>query len=1626
MSKPARILTIAAACVGGVMAVVIAAVIVILQTSWFANFAKNQIVSIVEDSTGGSAQLGSFEFDLQHLTIRLRNCVLHGTEPKGADPLLRVAVIELKLKFFSGIAHAIDLNYLGIQQPQVNLILLPDGTTNIPQPKTTASNGNPLETVVNLKVNKFEVQSGLIQAADRKTEFRAKGENLRALLNYDAANPGYTGTLAINPLLLDLGNRTPLGVNVNIPVAITKNSMRVEGATLTTQQSQIGLTASFQNVNAPVITAQMKADVSLPEIQRSIAMPIDANAAGAPKALTAELAFNISEKTKTIQVQRASVVLGKTTLQASSRAEPSSNESIDFNANLALGELAKLMKLDAVQIGGALRANGSATLDAKNDYSVNGTIDSQGLSIGSGTTKVSNVSLSSPFHVDPNLLSMQGLKLNVLGGSLAAKIFIEKMQQLSIEGELRNFSLPSLASAFMGRRLGYDGTIEGSLNAQGNLKAKGTAGYTAAARLRIVPGARGVPVSGRLDANYVGTTGAVELGQSYIALPHSRLDIVGTLGQHVDLNLVSRNLNDFLPAANFETNKPATSFPVMLHGGAATVTAQITGKLSAPQVRAQAAIKQFSIEQQPFDEFALSLMASPQEAVIQNGVLRGKDFESSFNASLRLTKWEPLPRSPVTADLTISKGSIVDLLSLAGQDPTTGSGQLTADAHIRGTYGNPLGTATAQVLNGSAYSQPFQRLYANVNLSDRLITLSNLQLDSAGGEVTANGTFQHPPDNLLTGYAQLHLAVNHVQLAQVKPLQKEGAVAGLVRVTADASANVVNNGAQSEIAVSNISADVAANSLAVQNQPAGDLTGTARTVNGAVTYNLTSNFAGSKVRVHGHTQLTKDYPTVADAAIQNLSIANALQLAGQTSIPASGTLSANAHVSGTLSAPSANLSFTLANAKLYQEPVERLEGSVQYSSTLVDIRSIKLNVPAGSVNLSGRFSHAVNDFNNGALTLKVNSSPLQVAKIEHVEAQKPGLAGTLQLAADLSATLRQRNGTRSVFFSNLNADGSLRDVRMNATHLGNATVTAHTTGSNLNFQVDSNLAQSRVHGSGQAQLTGDYPVRASLTFANLKYSNLAPLFSIETSELVPLDALVEGEASVDGSVLNFDTLSGQLRLNRLNVGTIPQSSPTGAPPVRRVELQNQGPIIVELNRSVVRVKQLRITGPGTTISASGGMSLKNADTPLALTLAGNVDLGVLQDIDREFYSSGALALDATLRGSLSQPLINGRIELKNANVNYINAPNGLSNGNGVVLLNGTGATIQSLTGQSGGGTISAAGFVGFTGQALTYNLKATANRVRVLYSGVSVVSNANLSLIGNTRRSRLGGTVTVTRIGYTSSSDAGSLLSIASTPPSAVSTPSPLLAGLHLDIHILTAPGIRVISTYTQTMDVVANLTLRGTAERPGMLGRINVTNGQLVFFGNTYTVNTGTINFYDPTAIEPILNVSLETIAQGVDVVIGLSGSIDDLKLTYRSDPPLTFEQIVQLLATNTTPANPVIAAQQPPVQQQSFSQMGGSALLAQAVANPLANRVQRVFGLTQFNIDPSFSGANGQPGAKVTLRQQVTSNITFTYITDVSETNAQIFRIQWDFTHKLSAVALRDFNGTVSVQILYKFTRR
>jgi len=90
--------------------------------------------------------------------------------------------------------------------------------------------------------------------------------------------------------------------------------------------------------------------------------------------------------------------------------------------------------------------------------------------------------------------------------------------------------------------------------------------------------------------------------------------------------------------------------------------------------------------------------------------------------------------------------------------------------------------------------------------------------------------------------------------------------------------------------------------------------------------------------------------------------------------------------------------------------------------------------------------------------------------------------------------------------------------------------------------------------------------------------------------------------------------------------------------------------------------------------------------------------------------------------------------------------------------------------------------------------------------------------------------------------------------------------------------------------------------------------------------------------------------------------------------------------------------------------------------VTSPVTNRLSKLFGITNIKIDPLVQGITNTPQARVTLEQQISRDITITYITNLSQTSEQIFRLEWALSRQFSVVALRDDNGEFGIDFQYK----
>ena len=103
------------------------------------------------------------------------------------------------------------------------------------------------------------------------------------------------------------------------------------------------------------------------------------------------------------------------------------------------------------------------------------------------------------------------------------------------------------------------------------------------------------------------------------------------------------------------------------------------------------------------------------------------------------------------------------------------------------------------------------------------------------------------------------------------------------------------------------------------------------------------------------------------------------------------------------------------------------------------------------------------------------------------------------------------------------------------------------------------------------------------------------------------------------------------------------------------------------------------------------------------------------------------------------------------------------------------------------------------------------------------------------------------------------------------------------------------------------------------------------------------------------------------------------------------------------------------------SALQTGANTVLGQAIS-PVSNRLSKLFGITNIKIDPLVQGITNTPQARLTLEQQISRDITVTYITNLSETSEQIFRFEWALSQHYSVIALRDDNGEFGLDLQYK----
>ncbi len=479
-------------------------------------------------------------------------------------------------------------------------------------------------------------------------------------------------------------------------------------------------------------------------------------------------------------------------------------------------------------------------------------------------------------------------------------------------------------------------------------------------------------------------------------------------------------------------------------------------------------------------------------------------------------------------------------------------------------------------------------------------------------------------------------------------------------------------------------------------------------------------------------------------------------------------------------------------------------------------------------------------------------------------------------------------------------------------------------------------------------------------------------------------------------------------------------------------LRNDGPIHVTLDRRNIEIHNLQLAGENTQLRVLGKVGLR--DERIQLQATGNADLGILQGFFRDVRGSGRAELRAAVDGPLRTPAFTGSAIITNGRVRHLSLPNALDNINGAIRFDSRGIQLDEVTASMGGGPIQFGGRINLDGYLPgDLNVLVTGQDMHLRYpEGIQSIVDVDLALRGNMKAPVVGGIVNVQSAVWTRRLDApGSIFDLAARAASSVDagTQAADIAApvpIRFDLEI-KAPNAFRMDTNLIRLTASADLNLRGTYEKPVLLGHAEVDRGEMNFEGRRYRVTRGSIDFTNPTRIEPFLDVEAETNVrvpgQTYRVTVSVTGTPARLaQPALESDPPLPQAEVVALLLSDVQPgsvtgtAPELIRLRDPNRTETDILRTRAT----QALSNPLSNEVQRVaqqtFGVDTFQVSPSFTDPNAltsrlNPTARVTIGKRISDRAYLTFSRSLNSTfNDQILLLEYEATDRFYWVFSRN----------------
>jgi hypothetical protein len=215
-------------------------------------------------------------------------------------------------------------------------------------------------------------------------------------------------------------------------------------------------------------------------------------------------------------------------------------------------------------------------------------------------------------------------------------------------------------------------------------------------------------------------------------------------------------------------------------------------------------------------------------------------------------------------------------------------------------------------------------------------------------------------------------------------------------------------------------------------------------------------------------------------------------------------------------------------------------------------------------------------------------------------------------------------------------------------------------------------------------------------------------------------------------------------------------------------------------------------------------------------------------------------------------------------------------------------------------------------------------------------------------------------------------------------------------------------------------MTVRGTLAQPRFNGILKVVEGRIQYLDREFELEEGTLRQYEPFEINPDIDISATTqisdltTANPIEYTISIAirGTLKDPEVTITSSPPLEEPEIVNLLTLGTT-------------EGVSGLQERTGEILSSQITGLGSQILEQSLGISNVSITGNIFSIPENGGLTLTLREDITSDLSIAYQTDITNPSTQGFLISYRLFQHFRVIGQTQTDGVSDIGFRYILRR-